>query len=373
MSKRYSHRKALFSLVGLTLFLTLGATAQAQFRIAPIKSIGETITCRIGAKSYELRPAQGLIAARSFMGKTAETQSIFDKVSPFTKLRINIYTVPVEDDINVEICPGDVNYIAYNAVWLTTLYKETNNQWALSAVIAHETGHYALSHDRTSLGSEPGLELEADEYAGEVLARMGASLADAQAAYRSKIMDAQDHTHPPIEERLAAVERGWRKIRTVERPVERIAMGPVELKDKDTAYKGGLNNESRYKFKIASVQFNDDDGLLKAAINMTDQATSHVWDNKTYYWSGKEGTHLLLVWKNRTENTVGWALVENYKGEWYYKTNGSKGEWTKLERDQRHLLHWDDSGQKIDIILKAPNLSEVWTKEDIQYSFGYSN
>lgn len=376
MSKRHSHRKALFSIIGLTLFLTLGATVQAQLRVAPINSVGETITCRVGGKSYELRPAQGLIAAKSFMGKTAETQSIFNKVTPFTNLRNNIYTVPVENDINVEICPGAVDYIAYNASWLTTLYKETNNQWALYAVIAHEIGHYELNHDRTRVGSEPDVELEADKYAGEVLAKMGASLADAQAAYRSRIMDAQeDHTHPPIAERLAAVERGWKKIRTVESPAERIVIkrGPVELSDKDRAYRGGLNNEFVYKFKITSVQFNDDDSLLKAAINITDQATSHVWDNKTYYWSGKEGTHLLLVWKNRTNNTLGWALVENYKGEWHYKTNGSNGEWTKLNRGQKYNLNWNNSGQQIEISLKAPSLSDVWTREDIQYSFGYSN
>lgn len=376
MLKRHSHREALLSLAGLTLFLTLGATAQAQFRIAPIKSIGETITCHVGGKSYELQPAQGLIAAKSFVGKTAETQSIFNKITPYTKLRKNIYTVPVEDDINVEICPGAVDYIAYNATWLTTLYNETNNQWALYAVIAHETGHYALSHDRTSLGSDPAIELEADEYAGEVLAKMGASLSNAQTAYRSRIMDArEDHTHPPIAERLAAVERGWKKIRTVESPAERIVIkrGPVELNDKDRAYRGGLNNEFLYKFKIASVQFNDDDSLTKAAIKTTDQAISHVWDNKTYYWSGKEGTHLLLVWRNTTNNTLGWALVENYKGVWYYKTNGSDGRWTKLERGQQHNLHWDNSGQKIKVSLKAPSLSDVWTMEDIQYSFGYSN
>lgn len=376
MSKRHSHLKALFPLAGLALFLTLGATARAQFRIAPINSIGETITCRVGGQSYELRPAQGLIAAKSFKGKTSETQSIFNKVTPFTKLRNNIYTVPVEDEINVEICPGAVDYIAYNAAWLTTLYKETNNQWALYAVIAHEIGHYTLSHDRTSLGSERALELEADEYAGEVLAKMGASLADAQAAYRSRIMDSQaDHTHPPIAERLAAVERGWGKIRTAEGPAERIVIkqGPVELKDKDRAYKGGLNDEFLYKFKIASVQFNDDDSLRKATIKLTDQGISHVWDNKTYYWSGKEGTHLLLAWRNTTNKSSGWALVEHYKGAWLYKTNSSGGEWTKLERGQRHNLHWNDSGQSIAISLKAPSLSNVWTAEDIQYSFGYSN
>ena len=62
------------------------------------------------------------------------------------------------------------------------------------------------------MGSDPVIELQADEYAGETLAKMGACLSDAQAAFNSRIMQNQrGETHPPIAQRLAAVERGWRK------------------------------------------------------------------------------------------------------------------------------------------------------------------
>jgi len=164
----------------------------------------------VGNSSYQLVPDQSLVAAISITGKTDETQKLFDRVSGYTDLRMNVYTVPVIDSkVNVEICPGDVNYIVYNAAWVKALYEETNNMWVLYAVIAHEVGHYVRNHDRTATGSNINIELEADEYAGEVLAKMGASLEDAQAAFKSEKMQSHSHTHPPLDQRLSAVRQGW--------------------------------------------------------------------------------------------------------------------------------------------------------------------
>lgn len=214
MLKEHPHKEIPFLLLPLLLLL-MGTESQAQIRIAPIRSIGDTITCYVGGKNYQLRPDHSLISAKRFAAHTAEIQKVFDKITPHTNLRTNLYTVPVEDDINVEICPGEVNYIAYNAAWVKALYRDTDTQWALYGVIAHEVGHYVLNHDRVGVKSDPKTELAADEYAGGVLAKMCASLSEAQSAYNSKIMEEQPgDTHPPITQRLAAVERGWKSSRT---------------------------------------------------------------------------------------------------------------------------------------------------------------
>jgi hypothetical protein len=197
------------ALLGLLILIP----AQAQIRIAPVTSMGDIVTCYVGGNKFQYEPDQSLISAQSWTGKTAEAQAMFDKVSGYTELRSNVYTIPVTDKkVNVEICPGDTNYIIYNADWVKALYDETNNSWVLYAVMAHEIGHYVLGHQHTELGSRPEIELEADEYAGKVLAKMGASLQDAQAAFRSEKMKPKSHTHPPINERLKAVEAGWRKV-----------------------------------------------------------------------------------------------------------------------------------------------------------------
>lgn len=196
----------------ISLFVVV-TPAQAQIRIVAIRSIGDTVTCHIGGSSFQYHPDQSLISAQPWTGKTAETQAMFDKVFNYSNLRTNIYTVPVTDrKVNVEICPGDRNYIVYNADWIRVLYEQTNNAWVIYGVMAHEMGHYALNHDRTAAESNPEIELLADEYAGEILRKMGASLEDAQAAFRSEIMRSRSHTHPPVDERLEAVKAGWSKV-----------------------------------------------------------------------------------------------------------------------------------------------------------------
>ena len=212
----------------ITLFAVL-TPIQAQIRIAPVTSIGDTVTCHVGGRSFEYRPDHSLISARSWTGKAYEAQAIFDRVSGYTNLRTNIYTVPVTNStVNVEICPGEKNYIVYNADWVRKLYSETNNLWVLYAVMAHEAGHYVLGHQHTALGSNLEIELQADEYAGEVLVKMGASLEDAQAAFKSEKMGPPSHTHPPINQRLDAVKAGWSKAGK-SRPADTI---PAALKNK---------------------------------------------------------------------------------------------------------------------------------------------
>ena len=199
--------------VSVLLGLLLYIPAQAQIRIAPVTSIGKTVTCHVGGNRLEYEPDRRLIYGHSWDGKVAEAQAMFDKVSGFTNLRSTVYTLPVTNtNVNIEICPGDTNYIIYNANWVKALYNETKNRWVLYAVMAHEIGHYVLGHQHTRPGSTPTTELEADEYAGEVLAKMGASLKDAQAAYESEIMKPPSLTHPPVSERLHAVKAGWSKV-----------------------------------------------------------------------------------------------------------------------------------------------------------------
>jgi hypothetical protein len=219
MSNRRSHKVILPLLAVLALSFGYQTEAQAQIRIAPIQpeQVGDAINCYTGGNREVLTPDRSLIQSTSlaFAPNNVETQRLFDEVARHTDLRINVHTVPVTNAINVQICPSDGgrNFIAYSPTWLQKVYDETQNRWALYAVIVHEIGHYVLNHDRMSVGSEPHLELAADQYAGETLARMGASPADAQAAYHSSIMrSVVSHTHPPIEQRVAAVERGWRRV-----------------------------------------------------------------------------------------------------------------------------------------------------------------
>lgn len=149
----------------------------------------------------------------------------------------------------MQICPGDGgrNYIAFSPTWLKKVYDETQNKWALYGIIAHEIGHYVKGHQNTAVGSNHTVELEADEYAGVILAKMGASLLNAQTAYRSKIMASlESHTHPPIAQRLAKVKEGW------ERGKRMPPISPVSLTSSDK-----LRHSNSQKITIGSTGYID--------------------------------------------------------------------------------------------------------------------
>ncbi|MDB5252309.1 MAG: hypothetical protein JWP27_1478 [Flaviaesturariibacter sp.] len=100
-------------------------------------------------------------------------------------------------------------YLLYNPTFINDLVRRTGNKWAAVSVLAHEIGHHLNGHTVTGTGSQPAVELEADEFSGFVLRKMGASLADAQAAMRILAGQTASATHPAQYDRLASIARGW--------------------------------------------------------------------------------------------------------------------------------------------------------------------
>lgn len=104
---------------------------------------------------------------------------------------------------------GGKRYVLYNPTFINNLVKTTGTEWAAISVLAHEIGHHLNGHTVTSTGSQPALELEADEFSGFVLRKMGASLTQAQAAMKTLASTRGSSTHPGQYDRLASIERGW--------------------------------------------------------------------------------------------------------------------------------------------------------------------
>jgi hypothetical protein len=100
-------------------------------------------------------------------------------------------------------------HILYNPDFIENIDRATNNRWASISILAHEIGHHLNGHTLTATGSRPNLELEADEFSGFVLRKLGASLTDAQAAMKLAADIRGSHTHPPRAKRLTAIKAGW--------------------------------------------------------------------------------------------------------------------------------------------------------------------
>lgn len=103
-------------------------------------------------------------------------------------------------------------YILYNPVFMAALEKATgSNRWGPVSILAHEIGHHFYGHTVKGTHSEPAIELEADQFSGFVLRKMGASLEDAQLAIRVAASRRPSATHPGRYDRLEAIASGWQK------------------------------------------------------------------------------------------------------------------------------------------------------------------
>jgi hypothetical protein len=100
-------------------------------------------------------------------------------------------------------------YILYNEDFLAAINNAVHTDWAGVSILAHEIGHHLNGHTLTRAGSNPADELEADEFSGFVLRKMGASLAEAQAAMNLLSEEHSSATHPGRSYRLASISKGW--------------------------------------------------------------------------------------------------------------------------------------------------------------------
>ncbi len=101
-------------------------------------------------------------------------------------------------------------YILYNAQFVDGLNNTLRTDWAGVSILAHEIGHHLNGHTLSKNGSNQPEELEADEFSGFVLRKMGASLSEAQAAIKVLADERATYTHPGKSARLAAISKGWR-------------------------------------------------------------------------------------------------------------------------------------------------------------------
>ncbi len=100
-------------------------------------------------------------------------------------------------------------FILYNPNYMNKINASTGSNWAAISIFAHEIGHHLNGHTLDNVGSRPQTELDADEFSGFVLHKMGAPLEDAQAVMALISSIKGSHTHPPKKDRLAFIATGW--------------------------------------------------------------------------------------------------------------------------------------------------------------------
>ena len=113
---------------------------------------------------------------------------------------------------------GDERAIIYNPAFLDEAQSLAGTRWAAASIIAHEFGHHFYGHADLGAGRMPSgvrrtRELEADYFSGFALARLGASLEEAESAQRALFDAHSSPTHPDSARRLRAISLGWKDAR----------------------------------------------------------------------------------------------------------------------------------------------------------------
>lgn len=166
------------------------------------------VTIRIGKHDA---PASWQPSQQQNFASSSEANRYAQEIINVVGLKPNFEVVASSSvDNAAAVTYGGKRYVLYNARFIDALVQRTGNKWAAVSVLAHEIGHHLNGHTVTGVGSQPSIELEADEFSGFVLRKMGASLADAQAAMKILAGQTASRTHPAQYDRLAYIEKGWR-------------------------------------------------------------------------------------------------------------------------------------------------------------------
>ncbi len=157
--------------------------------------------------SYYGETISGDIAAYE-AGKTAEkvVKDIMSVIGLKANFELRAANVPNAAAVILK----SERYILYNPDFMDKINSASGSKWAAISILAHEIGHHLNGHTLDKVGSRPQTELEADEFSGFVLRKMGASLEDAQSAMALIASMKGSHTHPAKNDRLAYIATGWK-------------------------------------------------------------------------------------------------------------------------------------------------------------------
>ncbi len=149
----------------------------------------------------------------SFMSN-AEADNALGKILSVVGAAKRFIVAPC-DNINnaVALVDDGIRYIIYDPVFINSISNDSN-YWSNMSILAHEVGHHINGHTLsfTISATENKIEeLEADEFSGFVMAKLGATLEQATEAIAAISQPGDDtySSHPSRERRIRAITKGY--------------------------------------------------------------------------------------------------------------------------------------------------------------------
>jgi len=158
--------------------------------------------CNLAANSFSDNP-QAVDVVRKILRVLVLPQSFV--ILPCSKIEFACAFTPKGEAL--------IRYILYNNEFMNDIVKNTSS-WSNYFILAHEIGHHLCGHtlsSTTSLEKRREREIEADQFAGSIMYKLGATLKQSQQAVSKVASDGSDEfsSHPNLNKRLSAVKIGY--------------------------------------------------------------------------------------------------------------------------------------------------------------------
>lgn len=309
-------------------------------------------------------------------GTDAEAEQALEKILSVIGASKRFVLQPC-DNINNAVATAykGIRYILYDRQFMNSI--SNGNDWGNLFILAHEVGHHINGHsldlvlymaevvEPSTLALKRQQELEADEFAGFILSKLGGSLQDARTAITNVSSTGEDSysTHPSRDKRLEAMEKGFDNAKSSEpstntkedlaleyfyKALEKSQKGnnmdalndytvSISLDDSNEGaflnrgliyYSLGKNTQAISDFKIVIKKMNLDNPEIGSAYLMLGVSMrEYDTDNGTRLYSNesieKISTAINIFEKNSDNDKLPCAFLERGLSNWSYN------DWTK--------------------------------------------
>ena len=150
------------------------------------------------------------------IGSISEAARVAEEIVKASGKKANFLIAEAAVPNAVAVLRQGKRYILYNPRFMKALTIATGTKWAAVSVLAHEIGHHLYGNPSENGNTKLATELQADEFSGYVLEKLGATLPEAQAAMSILATSTASLTHPARAERVKSIAKGWKSAGGVE-------------------------------------------------------------------------------------------------------------------------------------------------------------
>lgn len=232
-------RLHLISLAGLLLFSCDQSQEKNSNENHPVKkgSINSYILDLKKGCNYNGELQQSKIFS---FNSDSEAESAIMEIMRKTGLSNNFIIKAADVDNACAIIIDNERYIFYSQGFMQDVFKKTNSRYGALSILAHEIGHHLNAHTFSEQDDNirVQLELEADRFSGFILAKLGASLEEANLAMKLYGNERESKTHPSKKTRIAAITNGYLE-------------GKEHLEEKVSEQQTTVNSNTKYSIQVA--------------------------------------------------------------------------------------------------------------------------